>query len=476
MLDFGQVFLRRSCWHWPCLRDLEIVPINLIFIVWAGVLVTLMQAGFALVATGLCRAKNSAQVISTSLLIYLLSVLGFWICGFALLAGGWSGKAGTPISQVSIHLFGHSFGLWGTSGFFLASPGVDPAVYGWFFFLATVISLAAVIPAGVMAERWKMANVALYGLVVALPLAIFGHWVWGDGWLAQLGQNLGLGHGFVDFAGSSVVHAAGGMIGLMGAAAIGPRLGKYARDGRPRPIAGHNLVYVVVGSLLLAVGWFGFNIGPSLLTDAARVPIIAVNTLLAAVAGAAAAGALVTTKFRKPDPSMVCNGLLAGLVAISASCAFVNPAGAILTGAVAGLLVVYAVLFFEGKVKLDDPMGALSVHGVGGVWGALSLGLMADGSFGMGWNGASEKTGVAGAFATIFGGLANDWGQLAAQIIGAASCLIFMGLASWLWFKTSSRFVPLRTRREEELGGLDLPQVGAECYPDFRLNDTGRPE
>jgi Amt family ammonium transporter len=434
----------------------------------------LMQAGFALVATGLCQAKNAAHVISTNLLIYVFSVLGFWACGFAFLSGGWSGMPGLPVSQWSAHLFGHSFGWLGTHGFFLCSPGSDPAVYAWFFFLAVVISLAAVIPVGVMAERWKTGNVVLYGLVAAaVPLAVFGHWVWGGGWLAQLGQTLGLGHGFVDFAGSSVIHAAGGMIGLMGATALGPRLGKYARDGRPRPIAGHNLVFVVVGSLILAAGWFGFNVGPSFFTDAARAPIIAVNTMLASAAGAAAACALVTVKFRKPDPSMVCNGLLAGLVAISASSPFVNPAGAVLTGAVAGLLVVYAVLFFEGTMKVDDPMGALSVHGVGGVWGVLSLGLMADGSYGTRWNGTPEKNGVAGAFATLFGGAVGDLGQLGAQAIGALTCLIFMGLAAWLWFKVSNRFVPLRTRREDELGGLDLPEVGAECYPDFHLTDKG---
>jgi Amt family ammonium transporter len=454
---------------------MEIVSISLTMVVW----VMLMQAGFALVATGLCRARNAAQVISMNLLIYVFSVLGFWVCGFALLSGGWSGTCGTPVSQWSIHLFGHSFGLMGTSGFFLSSPGTEPAAYSWFFLLAVVISLAAVIPAGVMAERWKMASVVMYGMVAAaLPLAVFGHWVWGGGWLAQLGQNLGLGHGFVDFAGSSVVHAAGGMIGLMGAIAIGPRLGKYSRDGRPRPIAGHNLVYVVAGSLLLAAGWFGFNVGPSFFTDASRAPIIAVNTMLASAAGAAAACALVTVKFRKPDPSMVCNGLLAGLVAVSGSCPFVNPTGAILTGGVAGFLVVHAVLFFEGTMKVDDPMGALSVHGVGGTWGVLSLGLVADGSFGAGWNGAPEKAGVAGAFATLFGGPANDWGQLGAQIIGALTCLISLGLVAWLWFKVSARIVPLRTRREDELGGLDLPEVGAECYPDFHLTDKGssRPE
>jgi len=433
-----------------------------------------MQAGFALVATGLCRAKNAAQVITMNLFICVLSVLGFWVCGFALLSGGWSGAAGVPLSQWSIRLFGHSFGLMGTHGFFLSSPGSDPVVYGLFFLQAVMISFAAVIPAGVMAERWKFGNIVLYAMfAAALPLAVSGHWVWGGGWLAQLGQNLGLGHGFVDFAGSSVIHLAGGMIGLMGATALGPRLGKYARDGRPRPIAGHNLSYVVAGSLLMAAGWFGFNIGPSLFAAGARAPIIAVNTMLASAAGAAASGALVKLKFHKPDPSMVCNGLLAGLAAISGSCAFVNPAGAVLTGAVAGFLVVYAVVFFEGTMKVDDPMGALSVHGVGGVWGVISLGLVADGSFGADWNGVQEKTGVAGAFATLFGGAANDWGQLVAQIIGALSCLIFLGLTAWIWFKVSHRIVPIRTRREDELSGLDLPEVGAECYPDFHLTDKG---
>lgn len=450
---------------------METVSFNLIAAVFAGILVVLMQAGFVLVVSGLCRAKNAAQVISMNLLIFVLSLLGFWVCGSAFL--GKPAMPGTsPSSQWAIHLFGHPFGFLGTRGFFLSSNGADPSVYALFFFQAMVVTLAAVIPAGAMAERWRFANVVLYGMfAAALPLAVFGHWVWGGGWLAQLGQNLGLGHGFVDFAGSSVVHAAGGMIGLMGAIALGPRLGKYARDGRPRPIAGHNLVYVVVGSLILAVGWFGFNTGPAFFAGESRVGVIAVNSLLSAAAGAAAACALVTLKFRKPDPSMVCNGLLAGLVAISASCAFVNPVGAVITGAVAGLLVVYSVIFFEGSMKVDDPMGALSVHGVGGVWGVFSLGLLADGSFGANWNGVEGKAGVAGAFATVFGGPANDWGQLLAQIIGALSCLVFFGLAAWIWFKISNRIVPIRTRREDELGGLDLPEVGADCYPDFNLTD-----
>jgi Amt family ammonium transporter len=461
-------------------RKAEIVSLNLTAVVLAGVLVMLMQAGFGLVATGLCRAKNAAQIISLNLLIYILGVLGFWACGFALLSGVWPGTSAAPSGQWSVHLFGHPFGLLGTRGFFLASSGSEPGVYALFFFQAAVISLAAIIPAGVMAERWKSASGALYGLLAAaVPLAVFGHWVWGGGWLAQLGQNLGLGHGFVDFGGSSVVHLGGGIIGLMGATALGPRVGKYARDGRPRPIAGHNLVYVVAGSLLLAAGWFGLNIGPALFVAESRVPLIAVNTLLAAVAGAGTAYLVVTTKFRKPDPSLICNGFLAGLAAISAACPFVHPTGAVIIGAVAGFLAVHAVLFFEGTMKVDDPIGALSVHGVGGAWGVLSVGLLADGSFGAGWNGVATAagdgapTGVTGALATFFGGRYNSLGQLGAQCMGAASGLIFLGLAAWIWFKVSGFITPLRPRYEEEIGGLDLPELGAECYPDFHLTDKG---
>jgi len=429
----------------------------------------LMQAGFALVATGLCRAKNAAQVISTNLFIFIFSVLAFWVCGFALLSGGWPAAPG---GQWSVDILGRSFGLAGTRGFFLASQGADPGRFALFFFQAMMLSLAAIIPAGIMAERWRFTNLVLYALwAAALPLALFAHWVWGGGWLAQLGANLGLGHGFVDFSGSSVIHAGGAVIGLMGATALGPRLGKYSRDGRPRPIAGHNLVFVVSGTLLLAAGWLGFNVGPALFAAESRAPIIAVNSILAATAGAAAACVLVKVKFRKPDPSMVCNGLLAGLAAISASGPFVSPSGAVLTGAVAGLLVVYAVVFFEATLKVDDPMGALAVHGVAGFWGILSLGLVADGSFGANWNGVVRPAGVAGAFASLFGGQSNDWGQLGAQVIGASTCLVFLGLAAWLWFKLSSLIAPLRTRREDELAGLDLPELGAECYPDFHLTD-----
>jgi Amt family ammonium transporter len=414
-----------------------------------------MQAGFALVVTGLCRAKNAAQVISTNLVILAYSALGFWACGFAFMSAAWPGIPSAP-------------GLTGQHWFFLHGTESDPAVLGRFFFQAALVAVAAVIPVGAMAERWKFASVIPYGFFIsAVPLAIFGNWVWGGGWLSRLGTSLGLGQGFVDFAGASVVHMAGGVIGLMGAIVLGPRIGKYARDGRPRPVPGHNLVYVTVGTIILAVGWFGLNLGPAVFTGGQRASLIAVNTLLAAAAGAASAYAIVTIKFRKPDPSMVCNGLLAGLVAISASCAFVSPAGAVITGAVAGLLVVYAVLFFEGTMKVDDPTGAVSVHGVCGAWGIVSLGLMADG------HSDGEGTVVSGAFATLFGGLKNDWSQLGAQLIGAATCLVFLGAASWGWFKMCGLLAPIRSRHEDEIAGLDLPEMGSECYPDFHLTDKG---
>jgi Amt family ammonium transporter len=438
----------------------------------------LMQAGFALLVTGLCRARNAAQVMSTNLILCALSVLGFWVCGFALLSGGGSASAEAPGSEWSISLFGHPFGLMGLRGFFLNGAGGNEAVLCLFFFQAAVVGVAALIPGGAMAERWRIASVVPYGFwSAAVPIALFGNWVWGGGWLAQLGQNLGMGHGFVDYAGSSVIHMAGGVAGLMGAIALGPRLGKYSRDGRPRPVPGHNLTYVIFGTLLLAAGWIGFTVGPSLLSASARAPLIAVNTMLASAAATVAAYAVVTMKFRKPDPSMICNGLLAGLVAICGPCAFVNPVGAVLIGAVAGVLVVYSVLFLEGTMKVDDPVGAVSVHGVCGAWGVLSLGLLADGSYGAGWNGVhaagsnGAETGVTGLFGTMFGAPAGDASQLLAQIIGAAACLIFAGLSAWAWFKVCGWITPLRSRHEDEMAGLDLPEVGAECYPDFHLTD-----
>jgi Amt family ammonium transporter len=454
----------------------ETVPVLTLIVVLAGVLVLLMQGGFALLVTGLCRAKNAAQVVTMNLILYGSSVLGFWMLGFALLSGGNGGAE----SEWGFKILGHPFGLMGRSGFFLSGVGENPEALSHFFFLAAVVTFAALIPAGVMAERWRFGSVVPYGLwSAALPVAIFGNWVWGGGWLAQLGQDFGLSHGFVDFAGSSVIHMAGGVAGLMGSLALGPRLGKYSRDGRPRPMPGHNLTFVIIGTFLLAAGWVGLNIGPALFSAPARVPLIAVNTMLAAAAATLAAYVVVRVKFRKPDPSMICNGLLGGLAAICGPCAFVNSTGAVLIGAVAGVLVVYSVLFLEGTMKVDDPVGAISVHGVGGAWGVLSLGLLADGSFGAGWNGIHNtgkngvEIGVTGLLGPLFGAPASDAAQFLAQFIGAAACLIFSGLAAWAWFKIFGAIKPLRSRHEDEIAGLDLPEMGAESYPDFHLTDKG---
>jgi ammonium transporter, Amt family len=454
----------------------------------AGMLVLFMQAGLALVTSGLCRAKNAGQIVAMSFMVYPLTVLGFWFIGFALMFGGllhdpangsvqWLPNHGLPLLSKE-----WGPGIFGYDGFFLHRLGANALVLRLFFFQAGVVAVAVAIPVSAMAERWSFRSFMLYACwAAALPIALFGNWVWGSGWLSQLGREFGLGHGYVDFAGSSVAHMTGGIIGLAGASIIGPRVGKFARDGRPRPMPGHNLVYVVLGTLILAFGWFGFNLGPALAEGHERVPTIVFNTVLASATGTIGAYIVVVTKFGKPDPSMLCNGMLAGLVAISGPCAFVSPWGAVIIGAVAGVLVVYSVLFFEGKLKVDDPVGAVSVHGVSGAWGVLSIGLFANSSYGAGWNGVHNlakdgtEIGVAGAFGTLFGSPVNDWSQLAAQGIGALTCLIFVGLSAYLWFKVSNLIVPLRSRREAEISGLDLPEMGAECYPDFHITDKGTP-
>jgi Amt family ammonium transporter len=411
-------------------------------------LIMLMQAGFGLLTTGLCRAKNAGQIISSNLMILAGSLLAFWICGFAFLFTG--------------------------HGFFFTPSEIGAASVPSFIIAALLVSIAAVIPAGAMAERWSFKSIVLYGFWVgALPISIFGHWIWGGGWLARLGQTCALGHGVVDFAGSSVIHLAAGVIALAGSSILGPRAGKYARDGRPKPMPGHNLVFVAIGTLILFAGWFGFNSASPAMDAGDQLGVLALNTLLAGAAGGFAACVTTVRKFGKPDPSMLSNGILAGLVAISASCPFVNSTAAALTGALAGFLVVHSVLLFEGRLKVDDPVGAISVHGVGGAWGMISLGLFANGSFGSGWNGVLTETGVTGAFGMLFGAPSNDWSQLAAQCSGVLVCLPFIGAMAVVWFKISNLITPLRVRRDVELAGLDLPETGAECYPDFHLTDQG---
>jgi Amt family ammonium transporter len=339
-----------------------------------------------------------------------------------------------------------------------------------------LMSVAAVIPTGAMAERWRWSNFCLYGLWIALPFGVCAHWVWGGGWLAQAGRNWGLGHGAVDFAGSGVVHVVGGMIGLAGAIAMGPRIGKYVGK-RAQAIPGHSVPLMAIGSILLTVGWLGFNSGWVFAATDLRIGLVVVNTVLAGAAGAVASMLYLQVRRMKPDPSLMCNGLLAGLVAISASCAFVDLWAAALIGAVAGVLVVIGIFFWD-RVHIDDPVGAISIHGLGGLWGLVALGLFANGRYGDGWNGVVRHSSVpfANGGDRVRGALYGDYGQLAAQLLEAAVLAVFAFVLAYAWFKLSNRITPLRVSAEVEVQGLDLPEMGATGYPDFtpRGLDTRR--
>jgi len=444
------------------------IAINFMWVLIAGFLVMFMQPGFAMVETGLTRAKNVAHTMGMNFMIYPLGMLGFYVCGFALMFGGLGalgtlgGYAGLN-HEFTINLFGKSFGLFGTKGFFLSGSAYDVSVFTLFLFQMVFMDTTATIPTGALAERWKFLSFCIYGIFVGTIIyPIFGNWVWGGGWLAMLGQNFGLGHGHVDFAGSSVVHMTGGVIALVGAWIVGPRLGKFNKDGSANPIPGHNIPMAVIGTFILAFGWFGFNAGSTLAGTDLRIGVVAVNTMLASATGALAATLwmwLVRTK--KPDPSMMCNGMLAGLVAITAPCAFVNSVSACIIGLIAGVLVVEAVYFIEGKLKLDDPVGAISVHGVNGVWGCLALGLFADGSYGDGWNG------VAGTVKGLFYG---DASQLFAQSIGVLSNFIYVGLISLIVFKLIDVIVGHRPQPQSEIDGLDVPEMGVAGYSGIKLD------
>jgi Amt family ammonium transporter len=364
-----------------------------------------------------------------------------------------------------------TYGLLGTKGFFLNGLD-DVSVMALFFFMMVFMDTTATIPTGAMAERWSWKNFCLYGFWVALPYCIYANWVWGGGWLAQSGINWNLGHGAVDFAGSGVVHAMGGIIGLVGAMVIGPRLGKF-RDGKAVPMPGHHVPMVVAGTFILAFGWFGFNPGSTLSGTDLRISVVVVNTMLASIAGALTAMFTLQFKGLKPDPTMLCNGMLAGLVAITAPCAFVDSWAATLIGGIAGVLVVYGVFFWE-KRGIDDPVGAISVHGMNGLWGVISVGIFANGKYGAGWNGVIRPDVLNGVakdlgYDGVRGILYGDASQLFAQLLDAGTVIVFGMAMAYVWFKLSNLITPLRVSAETELVGLDAPEMGALGYPDFTV-------
>ena len=436
--------------------------LNLAWVLVSAFLVMFMQAGFALIETGFSRAKNAVHTMALNFVIYALGVLGFWLVGFGLMYGGvdhWPTLGGAPVAahEVALSLHGFRWGLWGLSKFALVDVSQDPANLAMFLFAAVFMDTAATIPTGTLMERWKLASFMVYGVFIsAVVYPLYGNWVWGGGWLAQLGRGAGLGHGHVDFAGSSVVHMTGGMTALAGALVLGPRIGKFRRDGTVAAMPGHNLPMTVLGTLILAFGWFGFNAGSTLSASDPRVALIAVNTMLASTAGAVAALLAVWHMLRKPDLGMACNGLIGGLVAITAPCAFVSPPAAVLIGVVAGLLVVWLVIKLERRFGIDDPVGAISVHGACGTWGALAVGLLADGSYGAGWNG------VAG---PVRGLLFGDAGQLLAQLVGVLSNGLFVFGAAFAFFKIVDRVIGNRLPADVEWAGLDAQEMGSDAYP-----------
>src|SRR6267378_1424167 len=444
--------------------DANTVAVNFVWTLVCGFLVMFMQAGFALVETGFTRAKNAAHTMTMNFMVYGIAMLAYWAVGFAIQAGG-VGPLGTlggydQLShEVSLTIGGKTWGLFGHTGFFLSGVAYAAPVFTYFLFQMVFMDTAATIPTGAMAERWKFSAFAVFSVFIgAVIYPIYANWTWGGGWLSQLGVNLGLGHGHVDFAGSSVVHMTGGVTALVGAWLLGARRGKYNADGTPNAIPGHNIPMALTGTFILCFGWFGFNPGSTLAGSDLRIGVIATNTMLAGAAGGITAMVYMWIKYGKPDPSMLANGTLAGLVAITAPCAFVTAPSAVLIGGVAGVLVCLAVFFVERRLRIDDPVGAISVHGVNGLWGILSLGLLADGTYGDGWNG------VPGAVRGLFYG---DASQFVAELVGGAANIVGVGAMAFVAYKVTAFVVSgHRVAPEVEELGLDLPEMGALAYPD----------
>lgn len=427
------------------------VALDTLWVLVAGMLVFFMNLGFGLVESGFCRAKNTVNIISKNFIVFAVSTIAFFAIGWGL-------------------MFGDGNGFLGLKGlFFLGgadnSPAVGDAYSGvysamsWtgvpllakFFFQLVFAGTAATIVSGAVAERIKYISFIVFSfLLVAFVYPVTGHWIWGGGWLSKLG--------FWDFAGSTAVHSVGAWAALAGVLVLGPRIGKYAKDGSVRPIPGHNMTSAMTGALVLWLGWFGFNPGSTMAADPNAISHIVVTTNLAAAAGALAATAVAWALLGKPDIGMTINGALAGLVGITAGCAFVSPGSSLVIGAIAGGLVVLGVQFFD-KLKIDDPVGALAVHGIGGIFGTLAVGLFAQDAIAPGTTGNG----------LFFGG---GFSLLAKQAIGVAAVgatVFAVSLVLWLLIKAT---LGVRVSQEEELEGLDVGEHGNRAYPDFVQTET----
>jgi ammonium transporter, Amt family len=401
--------------------------------------------------------------------VYGCGLLAYWLIGFAIQMGGAAGNSNLgglqPLStEHPLTLFGKTWGIFGQSGMFLTGHTYDVGVMVIFLFEMVFMDTALTIVTGACAERWKFLTFAVSSVLMgAFTYPLFGNWAWGAGWLSQLGANVGLGKGYCDFAGSGVVHAVGGITALAMALIIGPRIGKFNRDGSANPIIGHDMSAVLIGCFILAFGWFGFNPGSTLGASAngnLRIGSIAVNTMLAGCTGTFGALLYMWALKGKPDASMSANGLLAGLVAITAPSGFVSPVSSCIIGLIAGVLVCLSCAFVENFMKVDDPVGAISVHGTNGLWGVLSVGLFADGTsnYGGSWNG------VTGSVTGLFYG---DASQLTAQLIGISTLLGFVFTFSFVLNWALEIFIGHRVSAETEIAGLDIPEMGQLGYPEF---------
>jgi Amt family ammonium transporter len=406
--------------------------LDTVWVLIGAFLVFFMQAGFGMVEAGFIRAKNTCNILTKNFLDFCIASLGFFLIGYGL-------------------MFGEGNGFFGLKGWFLF--GLEPTtngipLYAFWLFQAAFCGAAATIVAGGMAERMKFVGYLIYSFVIsALVYPIVGHWIWGGGWLSA---NLG----FADFAGSTVVHTVGGFAALVGTIILKPREGKYNIDGKANVFAGHSIPLASLGVFILWFGWFGFNAGSTLgVSDGSTIGLVALNTNVAAALGGIAAMITVWKRFGKPDLSMAMNGALAGLVAITAPCAYVEPWAALLIGAIAGYLVVRGVELLD-KLQIDDPVGAFPVHGICGVWGTLSVGIFGKASLGLVNNGI------------IYGGNPK---QLGAQMVGSICTIAFVVVSMGIVFKLIDKTVGLRVSREEELRGLDIGEHGMEAYGDFQI-------
>jgi Amt family ammonium transporter len=431
----------------------ELTTLACIFFIF---LVPFAAAGLALMNVGLGRSRSAGHMMMASLCALAVAGIAYFVIGFA-----WQGAIGG--SAHSLRLSGKSWNWIAAEPFFFRKLSFDGSATTLTALLQMLsVGLAAVIPLGSGADRWRLRAICLStAILAALTYPLFAHWVWGGGWLAQLGVNYGIGRGFVDAGGASTIQVVGGLTALAITWILGPRRGKYSADGMAPAIPGHNSVFVLFGCILALIGWIALNSAGAILftgAEASGGALIAINTMLAASASALTAAFITKVRFGKPDASLTSNGWVGGLVASSASCAFVSPAEALVIGSIAGTAITFSIEWLELRLEVDDPGGAVSVHAVGGIWGLLALGMF--GEF------QRPVLNVAGENLTaLMSGIAS--GQWLAQLIGVATLLGFVLPLTYLVNLILNRFYPYRVSIEGERQGMDLHELGAGAYPEF---------